>query len=198
MGLTATAVLSTKIVSRYRPRYLIMAGIAAGIRGVTNIGDILVAETTWDYGSGKITNLIGDKKFAPDPRSLTLDIEIKEIILQAKREGRFLDEIYRAWPGVKPSTVINVQVGPVLSGAAVVQDATVIESIKAQTRKLLGVEMETYAVFYSAYNSLKPRPIPISIKCVCDYADEDKNDNFQAYASFVSAHYIYRLALEYL
>ena len=52
MGMPATAVLTTKLISHFKPRYLAMTGIAAGISGRNiNLGDILVADPSWDYGS---------------------------------------------------------------------------------------------------------------------------------------------------
>ena len=39
MGMTASAVLATKLAFAFRPRYMAMVGIAAGIRGRVNLGD---------------------------------------------------------------------------------------------------------------------------------------------------------------
>ena len=44
MGMTAASVTSFKLINRYRPKYIVMLGIAAGIRSKANIGDILIAE----------------------------------------------------------------------------------------------------------------------------------------------------------
>ena len=48
--------------------------------------------------------------------------------------------------------------------------------------------MESYGMFYAAYNAIKPLPkIVASIKSVSDFADIKKNDNYQEYASYTSA-----------
>src|ERR1022692_1828023 len=44
MGMTAAAVLATKMILAFRPRYLAMSGIAAGIRGRVGLGDVVVVE----------------------------------------------------------------------------------------------------------------------------------------------------------
>lgn len=50
----ATSILATKIALRFRPKYLIMTGIAAGVdRDKLCFGDIMVADPCFDYGSGK-------------------------------------------------------------------------------------------------------------------------------------------------
>ena len=49
--------------------------------------------------------------------------------------------------------------------------------------------METYAVYFVANNSLK-HPKFVSIKAVCDYANQYKNDNYQEYSAFVSTQFL--------
>jgi nucleoside phosphorylase len=63
----------------------------------------------------------------------------------------------------------------------------VVDEIKLQHRSLLGIEMEAYGLFAAAASAEFPRPTPIAIKSVCDFADEDKSDEFQAYAAYTSA-----------
>lgn len=53
MGMTSSAVLAMKLINNYRPRYLAISGIAAGVKGSANVGDILIPDLCWDYGSGK-------------------------------------------------------------------------------------------------------------------------------------------------
>jgi len=54
MGMPSTAATAMQVIHEFRPRYLAMTGIAAGVEGKTNLGDILIADPSWDYGSGKI------------------------------------------------------------------------------------------------------------------------------------------------
>ena len=59
-----------------------MCGIAAGYKSETNLGDILVADQTYDGSTGKITTNAdtGDKEFSPNPTPLSLDADLKEKI----------------------------------------------------------------------------------------------------------------------
>ena len=58
--------------------------------------------------------------------------------------------------------------------------------------------METFGVFYSAFNGFNPKPKALSIKAVCDFGDADKSDDFQKFASYVSASFMYEFVLKEL
>jgi CheY-like chemotaxis protein len=53
MGMQAAAVLAAKMVFHFRPKYLIMAGISAGLRTRTRPGDILAADPCWEWSSSR-------------------------------------------------------------------------------------------------------------------------------------------------
>ncbi|UKJ05811.1 hypothetical protein [Solitalea lacus] len=56
--------------------------------------------------------------------------------------------------------------------------------------------METYAVFYAACNCSKPQPLAFSTKSLSDFANEEKNDDYQMYAAYTSASYLYNFIFE--
>jgi len=70
--------------------------------------------------------------------------------------------------------------------------------IKTQHRQLLGIEMETYAVFAAAEECFTPRPLTFSLKSVVDFADSNKDDRFRKYASFTSAQTLKHFVEKYL
>ena len=200
MGMCAASTLTMKLIENFHPRYIVMTGIAAGVKDGDNInlGDILIAEEVWDGASGKIkTNEKDEYLFLPDFRHKVLNDDIKNIIQNIKLERRYLDDIYGAFPlpTCRPKTVLNVHIGPMASVPAVIQNKDEIDKIKSHSRKLIGIEMEAYGVFYSAANSMSPKPIAISIKSVCDFADEHKSDNYQEYSAYTSAQFAFRLLL---
>ena len=92
MGMVAASSLCMKLISHFRPKYLIMTGIAAGVKGECEFGDILVADQTYDGTSGKIiSDSNGDRHFSPNPTPLALDADLKERLrsYQAKSEYFF-------------------------------------------------------------------------------------------------------------
>lgn len=200
MGMVASAVLTTKIITSFRPKYIVMCGLAAGIKGIGNLGDILIADITFDGGSGKIKTLDnGDSKFEPDYKSLDLETDLKESFVSCKAKREFLDEIKRKWLGEKPETELNIRIGPLASGAGVIENNKVIEEIKGHNRKLIGIDMETYGIFYAVKHCQKPRPLAaFSIKSISDFADPQKNDTYQKYAAYTSASFLFRFVTEKL
>lgn len=200
MGMPAMAVLAMKVISRFRPKIIATVGIAAAVKPQPkiNFGDVLFAEFSWDYGSGKLTVKDGKVSLSPEPRPLTVEPMIRKKFAKLKDNTLTLAAIKDAWPGTKPASSLTVHIGPVASGAAVVADTQILLDILDQQRKLIGIEMEIYSVFYAATHSSEPRPTPIAIKSVCDYGDRNKSDTYQPYAAYTSARVLDLFVREYM
>lgn len=203
MGIASASVLTTKLINNFKPRYMCMVGIAAGKRGEGNYGDIIIPTEVWDYGSGKITESdenmdeTNNFLFKPDPKYLDLEVEIKELL--NKDYTKILDEIKSEWPGNSPSTSLQVVKGPMACGSVVVQNEDIIKKyIDPYNRKLKGIDMESYGVFYAVENAYRPKPSVIVCKSICDFGDKDKNNTYQSYAAYTSAKFLYYLATQEL
>lgn len=187
MGMVAASVTSDKLIIHFKPKYLVISGIVAGVRGKVNIGDILVADPSWDYASGKFVDKDGHHSFKPNPLQIRLNAQVKAHFQEFANNRIVLDKIKAEWPGKKPDSSLAVHVGAVASGASVIADKHVPELISESNRSVIGFDMETYGVYYAASNAPEPQPIPISIKSVSDFADSEKNDNYREYAAYTSA-----------
>ena len=199
MGMVPTAVLATQTIEMFRPKYLTMTGIAAGIKGEVELGDIIVFNPSWDSGSGKLkVDESGKELFEIDPKQETIDSDIILNIKELSGDTQFLNKLREYWKYSKIKSVITVHTGPVASGAAVIANENIANEIKAQSRKLLGIEMEAYGLIYAAKHATNPKPQPLVIKSVCDFADKDKNDGFQEYAAYTSANFLYEYAKRYI
>jgi hypothetical protein len=89
MGLTAAAIATTQMIMQFRPRLVVMVGIAAGTRsGNKQFGDVLVADPSVDYNSGKVVDAKGIREFLPDPYPIGLngDYEASYKDMQAIRK----------------------------------------------------------------------------------------------------------------
>jgi nucleoside phosphorylase/CheY-like chemotaxis protein len=199
MGMTSAAVLSMKMIHRFRPRYLGMTGITAGVKGRSSYGDVIVADPCWDWGSGKYQVQEGVHQFAAAPYQLSLNSFLRSKFVLLSNDAVALDSIRRDWIH---STGINVAprlfIGPVASGAAVLADSALTKTVLGQHRKLMGIEMETYGLFAAAEESPLPQPKAFAIKGVSDFADSDKTDSFQEYAAYTSAQCLRIFAEQYL
>ncbi len=199
MGMQAASVLTVKLIEHFRPRYVAVTGIAAGIGDGGNFGDIIIADQSFDYGSGKIISTNNAKPvFKPDPKQIPLDNVLKERFIALQVADAYVNEIAKSWPGAAPTTKLNIQVGGLASGAAVVQDLSLVNMVLSANRKVLGIDMETYGVFYATHNCCGPRPKVFSIKSISDFADQDKVDTFQPYAAYTSSRYLYHFAVNNL
>lgn len=194
MGLSASASLATKVALRFQPKVMAMVGIAAAVKGEAEIGDILVADPSWDWGSGKLTVRDGSARFLSDPQQVPLNPKISSRIKSLAVQRTYLDDIYQKFAGPnRPDHRISVVVGPVASGAVVLEDPATVELIKSQHRKTVGVEMEAYGLMSAIHYLGERGPKSIVVKSVCDFADPEKNNNWQAYAAYTSAQYLDRL-----
>ena len=167
MGMTAAAATAMKLIFLFRPRYLIMVGIAAGV----------VKKELEDQQYGDVGFL---------PRSTSESIP--EEILPYLRKAVASDE-----------NPCHAYIGPMACGSTVVANRELLEKqIYTQYQHTAGLDMESYAVVYAANHSNDPRPTPIIVKSVCDFADSKKSDDYQRFAAYSScefAQYLYEKVL---
>jgi nucleoside phosphorylase/CheY-like chemotaxis protein len=187
MGMTSTAILAMKMIQSFRPKYIAMTGIAAGTPGKAKFGDVIVADPSWDYGSGKILNNSSEFLFHPTPHQISLTPNLRSKFKLFRENREILADIKHQWHGEKPDNELSVLIGPLASGASVVADGITISKVKMQHKELLGIEMETYSIFAVAEESTEPRPQAFSMKSVVDFGDGSKDDRFQRYGAYTSA-----------
>ncbi|AZI26674.1 response regulator [Pedobacter sp. G11] len=205
MGMCAAAAISMKVINRYRPKYISMVGICAGIEGKVNIGDPIIADRVWDYGSGKHVieknDSNGTQVFKPYINQLPLETSLMTAFTKVIEDDLFVAEIQKK-SQKKNYPMLNAKMGPFASGSAVIANESIVESIKSQHGQLVGFDMESYSIFYSATHSIKPKPIPFMIKSISDFGDSNKNnphkDEHQAYAAFTSANFFCEFASNYI
>lgn len=199
MGMSAAAATTTRVCLKFRPSFLIMTGIAGGVKGKVQLGDILVADPCWDWGSGKLTIKDGNAKFLSAPTQVPLDSTLRPIFRELSASRTYLDHIYMNWKeGKRPEHDLNLHLGPVATGAVVLEDTQTLELIISQHRETVGVEMEAYGFMSAAFNSGPNPPKAIVIKSVCDFADPFKNNEWQSYAAYTSASIAFQVIQNHL
>ncbi len=198
MGMTAAAIMATKMIIGFRPKYLIMPGITAGYIGDTNLGDVIIGNPVWDWGAGKWIQKGSNLEFLQEPHQLPLDASIRDKFVEMSRNHQLLYDIRKKWKGKSPDHDLRILIGPVASGAAVISDEETCESIKKQHRKLLGIEMESYAIYSAAFESMLPKPVAFTAKSVVDFANGQKDDSFHEYSAYASAEIVREFIENYL
>lgn len=191
MGLTAAAIATTQLVLQYRPRIVAMIGIAAGTHSSNKqFGDVLVADPSVDYNSGKVALENGIREFLPDPYPLGLNARLRSVLQKYRGNHLLFEEIRKGWTGNIPKAGNRLHLGPLGAADQVIDDAARILEIQRNWRKLIGVEMETYGVYRACHESPDPKPRFVSFKAVCDFAAE-KTDSWQDYAAYTAAQFAF-------
>lgn len=180
-GPIATAFLTHFMLEKYRPRLVMMTGICGGVDPSIKLGDVVIADKSWDWQSGKWHNG-GIFEAAPDQKEA--DGNLKALALKAKE---WVPSFLAAYDGKKPKTHPNVHLGPMVSGSSVVADTTLHEKFKVQHRKSLAVDMECYSLYFSSSSWDAPVAKVICIKGISDLANRTKGDKLQAFCSALSA-----------
>jgi nucleoside phosphorylase/CheY-like chemotaxis protein len=197
MGMPATAVAAMKMINQFRPKYLAMLGISAGFPEKVRIGDLVVADPCWDWGSGKRESTAHGTRFEPDPMPERLHPRIRTLFADIQRDSGLLLSAWDEYTESKPEYPPKLHVGPCVSGSCVLADEQTRDGIQEHSRKLVGIDMEAYGLMYAATNAPDPAPKAFSMKAVCDFADSKKNDGFQKYGSRLSAAVMQKIALKY-
>ncbi|MCP3477429.1 hypothetical protein NLM33_45555 [Bradyrhizobium sp. CCGUVB1N3] len=151
-------------------------------------GDVLVADPSVDYNSGKVVDVNGIREFLPDPYPIGLNARLRSVLQRYSGNKQVFTRIRERWTGATPKNGNRLHIGPVGAADQVIDDPTRILEITKNWRKLVGVEMETYAVYRACHESPDPKPRMASFKAVCDFAAE-KTDSWQTFAAFMAAEF---------
>ncbi|MFC5429485.1 hypothetical protein ACFPTO_11840 [Paraburkholderia denitrificans] len=199
-GMAASAALCARVIAEFRPRYLAMTGIAGGMKAATKLGDVIAADVVWDYTSGKIVQKRRRQEFLPEPRTIDLDATVKGQLRRLAETPGVLARIREEFKGPKPDHDLELIFGPMFTGSAVIANSKFAATLGDMHRKIKGVDMEAYSVACATKYCARSAsaPIPIILKSVSDFADADKNDDFQSYASYTSATVLYEWAKRFL
>lgn len=193
-GMPSSAVLATRLVDRFLPKCVAMLGICAGIPSKTKLGDIVIADPTWDYGSGKrAVDENGSTVFFAAPYQANLDPGLRSLADSICNDEVAILGIRNGWRGDLPNGKLGAHIGPMASGSSVIADDAQARLIALQQREVLAIEMEAYAVMAIGEYAVSPRPKTLAIKSVCDFADSTKNDKWQEYSAYTSAQFADRL-----
>jgi nucleoside phosphorylase len=195
-GLTGAATATSKLIYAFWPRRVAMVGICAGVRGRTNMGDVVFADPCWDWGSGKLKTVDKQDRFLPASYQMRLPEDVRPIAEALKKNSDWRQSVHAAFGGKRPDVLPEVHIGALASGASVLQSHAALDGIISQHKDLLAVEMEIYGVMYACRVGPLPRPECFAVKSVCDFGDAEKADDYQAYAAYVSVAAMKAIVLE--
>jgi nucleoside phosphorylase/CheY-like chemotaxis protein len=189
------------LLCQLRPRLAIMTGFCGGVPGKADLGDILFAETAfdWDFGKWKPSKTSAKLYSRPEPvairNSRTHRIARLLIDQGLPDNNPFIAEIVRLTKGeIKEPKLRQL---PFASGSAVIGDQEVLSSISGLNEDIGGVDMESFGFYVACKHSHAAPPEFICIKAVADACGPDKDDRLHTSCSFASAHVAKVIATQY-
>jgi nucleoside phosphorylase len=182
MGNIEAAQRTGQAIYDLAPAYVLMVGIAGGVQGRVNLGDVIVSTQIVYYEPAKMTPT-GN---ALRPSSVLTDRLLLDRA-QNYQEPSWRDLISVPRPsrrGRKTARAEQSEVsfGAIAVGEKVIADQLAMDQLASIHAKFIGVEMESYGVALAAASSAH-RPRCLTIRGVCDFADASKNDTWHRYAA---------------
>lgn len=172
------------VLEEFQPYFAGMTGFCAGDRTATSLGDLIIAESAFNYDSGKfVLNERGDQGMLHDTEMWHPQSEV----LQFARDF--------TWPESADCFSHRVHIAPMAAGEAVRADNP-FPCVRALVRKAIALDMES-AAFYRVLAEF-PTIRALLVKGVADYADNDKHDDYHHPASANSAWYMLAFIREYV
>ena len=183
MGLVDGSVVVARAVELFAPLAVFMVGICAGFKQRVELGTVVIAERAWEHQTGKWQ---GDA-FKLEAYQAPLRNDVKTLIEQEIEKTACFHSTRDTFRSTVDEKFLDapVVIGPVVSGSAVVSSSLMQEMIADQHKRLVGLDMEVYGMYRAAEMSAAGI-VAVSIKCVVDYADEDKNDQYQLIGTVIS------------
>lgn len=184
MGISDAAIATTNVINRWHPRNVLMVGIAGGVEGKAELGDVLVSHYAYYYEPGKATS----EGFESRGRQFNSDLMLYGRA-QHYEAAEWISEIHAARPGAlgEEAAFPAVRFGPIACGEQVIASLDVLDDIKKQCPKMIGVAMEGAGAAKGALSSGDPPPRYLEIRGVSDYAGPDKSDGWHEYAANAAA-----------
>lgn len=201
-GQPACASATQTLLTQFRPKLIVLTGFCGGVRERTSFGDLVAFKTSsaWDFGKwveGKDAD--GNKETVFRPRPMPLNCpgdgiagairSIKET--DYKPTADTLSAVLEQSNGL--ITTWKVHERGAGSGSAVVADLKTLSQITDRDEEIWAVDMESYAFYYACHNTPVRRPDFICLKAVADHCNGEKDSNYHAACSTISARFAYEI-----
>lgn len=177
----ATAAANAVVV-RWHPTQVLLVGIACGLLGDTEYGDVLVPKQVADYSSGKLKP-DGNREIRWEVHRASANLLDSANHLA---NAEWADLVKASRPG--PGEIVRRN-GVVASGGDVVSNDAIIAEYQADWPKLIGIEMEAGGTATGVQHT-SDKPDFLMIKAVSDHGKDKKDPAvlpWRAYACDVAA-----------
>ena len=194
MGLVEAAIVTTRAIEKFSPRLVAMSGVCGGYSKNSALGQLLIANPTWEYQSG----IWSENNFNIEPYQADLSESVRLRLKATIDKVRLMDELETDISATRPCARSSPRIVPFASGSAVVASTDRIGEIADQHRKIAGIDMEMYGVYKSLKLSCRPDVPFFGVKTVVDFADEKKEDDLHEYGAIISERFTVNAIIEIL
>jgi nucleoside phosphorylase len=187
MGNVQAAAATAEIIRDWSPRYVIMCGIAGGLRRDSQrLGDVVVSTDVIYYELAKIRKDGTERRFV----SYRADSLLLDRAMHMHLMGTWRARLPKR-PDGKPAGADfpAVHFGPVASGEKVIASTAEANQLLTLHPKLTAVEMEGGGVAASAFATAS-RVGFFMVRAICDFADQAKGDSWQEFAAHAAASFL--------
>lgn len=168
---------TARCIQGLKPHFVLMVGIAGGIRDKVNLGDVVVSKKIVCYEYTKETASGSEQRN---------EVESVDRLLLDRAMNREIDwhTRIRAKRPANPTSVElpRVHFASIASGEKVIADENRASELTQLDANIAAIEMESFGVAVAAAKS-EYRPRFIAFRGICDYADDKKNDDWHEYAA---------------
>lgn len=183
MGNLDAAHATADLIRDWSPRFILVVGIAGGLNQTAqDFGDVVVSDSVIYYEPGKVCKTgieYRNKQFHADRSLFNGLLNLRgagwKMRLPPRPDGK---DASHSWP--------QLHFGPIASGEKVIACSIEADRLRAMHRKLIAVEMESAGVASAAFSAIK-RIGFLTVRAICDFADETKHDNWHEYAAHSAA-----------
>lgn len=194
-GMQAASVMASCMFSLFNIESLFMTGICAGFKkeedDLIDFGDIFIAESEYDYGSGKLCESEDGTFFKKNPKMLECDFDLKgkmNTFIEEKHPENFILHALSTQNLDLIKKTPSIHFKPGACGSYVVADKGFMKDLLKENHKLRGLDMEGYGLYMTAHVLGKKC---MMIKSVSDFADSNKGDTYHKMCSYSSAWFLF-------
>jgi nucleoside phosphorylase len=190
MGNVQAAAATAEIIHDWSPRYVIMCGIAGGLRSESQrLGDVVVGTDVIYYELARLR----DHAIQRRPVSYRADPLLLDRAMHMHAMGAWRARLPRQPDGkMAGADFPAVHFGPVASGDKVIASAADARQLLALHSKLAAVEVEGGGIAAGAFVTAR-RAGFFMVRAICDFADQGKDDSWQKFAAHAAASFLAQL-----
>jgi nucleoside phosphorylase len=175
-----------------------MTGFCAGFQSDdVTYGDIVIADSIQDYSAGKLLDDEGGNfRLLKDLQQIPANYELISKINTFLSEEDNLAKINTSLRKANLSNSrenIRVLLAPTVCGPFVVTSETLMANLKADSRKLMSLDMEGFGLYLTSHILNKKC---LWIKSIADFANSKKGDKYHKMCSYASAAFLYNFIKE--